>query len=92
VGASGDLSFLATLMLGIVGEKPVYDALGNPHVLEKFALREKEGLAVINGTHFSLSHMIHLLEKFKRLEKMTRWTYAFIWRQGKLLFISRSFG
>lgn len=76
VGASGDLSFLATLMLGIVGEKPVYDASGNPHMLEKFALREKEGLAVINGTHFSLSHMIHLLEKFKRLEKMTRWTYA----------------
>jgi len=52
VGASGDLSFLATLMLGIVGEKPVYDASGNPHVLDKFALREKEGLAVITALIF----------------------------------------
>lgn len=76
VGASGDLSFLATLMLGIVGERPVYDAEGKEHMLDKFTLREKEGLAVINGTHFSLSHLIYLVRQLKVLEEMTRWTYA----------------
>jgi len=30
--------------------------------------------------------MIHLLEKFKRLEKMTRWTYALHLETRKLLF------
>lgn len=76
VGASGDLSFLASLMLGILGEKPVVDKNGNRVLLERFTLTEKEGLAVINGTHFSLSHFIHLFSEFKKLEIITRWIYV----------------
>ncbi|NBQ15107.1 MAG: histidine ammonia-lyase, partial [Proteobacteria bacterium] len=63
VGASGDLAPLAHLALGFLGEGEAYlggqrmsarDALGAVN-LQPVTLRAKEGLALINGTHYMCS-------------------------------------
>ncbi len=67
VGASGDLAPLAHLAMGVIGEGEVfYDGKRMPahHAFEKigempyFQLEAKEGLALLNGTHFMLSMLI----------------------------------
>ncbi len=77
LGASGDLAPLAHVVLAILNEGPVMDRQGN--VFEKMgdavpgyepvALTAKEGLALINGTHFSLSYLISSIRLAKLLFK-----------------------
>ncbi|BDD00525.1 histidine ammonia-lyase [Persicobacter psychrovividus] len=71
VGASGDLcplshAFLPLLGLGKVdykGERITTAELFEKENLEPVALGPKEGLALINGTQFILSHAIKVVEK-----------------------------
>ncbi|EWH05078.1 histidine ammonia-lyase [Pseudoalteromonas lipolytica SCSIO 04301] len=71
VGASGDLAPLSHLFLPLLGEgefwidgdiKPAAEVL-KEHGLEPMELHAKEGLALINGTQFILSHAITALTK-----------------------------
>ncbi|MEC8224955.1 MAG: aromatic amino acid ammonia-lyase, partial [Pseudomonadota bacterium] len=71
VGASGDLAPLSHLFLPLLGEgefwvndtiKPAAEVL-KEHGLEPLDLHAKEGLALINGTQFILSHAITALTK-----------------------------
>ena len=59
LGCSGDLAPLAHVALALIGEGPVRDPRGelttNPHPIE---LREKEGLALINGTDGMLGMLV----------------------------------
>jgi len=65
VGASGDLAPLSHLALGLLGEGKVWDPdtksygcaaeVLKKHNLKTLQLREKEGLALINGTQFITS-------------------------------------
>ncbi len=75
VGASGDLAPLSHLFLPLLGEgefwvgdeiKPAADVL-SAHGLSPMELHAKEGLALINGTQFILSHAITGLTKMKYL-------------------------
>ncbi|MGB6094439.1 MAG: histidine ammonia-lyase [Moheibacter sp.] len=75
VGASGDLAPLAHLFLPLIGEGKVWDgdqiisankAL-QKHQLEPIMLSAKEGLGLINGTQFILSHALVGLNRFKYL-------------------------
>lgn len=75
VGASGDLAPLAHLFLPLIGEGKVWDgdkiisakeAL-QKHQLEPIMLSAKEGLGLINGTQFILSHALVGLDRFKYL-------------------------
>lgn len=75
VGASGDLAPLAHLFLSLIGEGSVWEgdkiidtkkALQN-HGLTPIHLSAKEGLGLINGTQFILSHTLIGLDKFKYL-------------------------
>ncbi len=75
VGASGDLAPLSHLFLPLLGEGEFWD--GDKHVpateiLNKFNLKPltlmaKEGLGLINGTQFILSHAIMGLHKMRYL-------------------------
>ena len=73
VGASGDLAPLAHLFLPLIGEgKLLYEGreLETNKVLKKekkssFILKEKEGLALINGTQFISAYTCLALDKFK---------------------------
>ena len=73
VGASGDLAPLAHLFLPLIGEgKLLYKGreLETNKVLKKekkspFFLKEKEGLALINGTQFISAYTCLALDKFK---------------------------
>ncbi|MEO2279720.1 histidine ammonia-lyase [Pseudoalteromonas pernae] len=75
VGASGDLAPLSHLFLPLIGEgefwhegKPVAAIeLLKQHNLEPLELHAKEGLALINGTQFILSHGITALTKMRYL-------------------------
>ena len=77
LGASGDLAPLAHLVLGMINEGAVMDREGK--VFEKMTdaipnykpivLTAKEGLALINGTHFSLSYLISSIRLAKLLFK-----------------------
>ncbi|MEG0697259.1 histidine ammonia-lyase [Algoriella sp.] len=75
VGASGDLAPLSHLFLPLIGEGKVWEgeqiistkeAL-TKHNLEPLHLSAKEGLGLINGTQFILSHALNGLEKFEYL-------------------------
>ena len=75
VGASGDLAPLSHLFLPLIGEGKVWegdqiistkDALAK-HNLQPLHLSAKEGLGLINGTQFILSHALHGLKKFEYL-------------------------
>lgn len=75
VGASGDLAPLSHLFLPLLGEgefwvndtiKPAADIL-KEHGLAPLDLHAKEGLALINGTQFILSHAITALTKMRYL-------------------------
>ena len=75
VGASGDLAPLSHLFLPLLGEGKVWEgdkiittkeALAK-HNLEPLHLSAKEGLGLINGTQFILSHALNGLEKFEYL-------------------------
>lgn len=75
VGASGDLAPLAHLFLPLIGEGKVWEgdkiisakeAL-QKHQLEPIMLSAKEGLGLINGTQFILSHALFGLNRFKYL-------------------------
>ena len=75
VGASGDLAPLSHLFLPLIGEGKVWDgdkiittkeALAK-HNLQPLNLSAKEGLGLINGTQFILSHALHGLKKFDYL-------------------------
>jgi histidine ammonia-lyase len=73
VGASGDLAPLAHLFLPLIGEgKVLYKGreLETKNVLKKekkssFSLKEKEGLALINGTQFISAYTCLALDKFR---------------------------
>ncbi|ATC93850.1 histidine ammonia-lyase [Pseudoalteromonas tunicata] len=75
VGASGDLAPLSHLFLPLIGEgefwqgKEVISAAEalREHKLEPLELHAKEGLALINGTQFILSHAITALKKMRYL-------------------------
>lgn len=75
VGASGDLAPLSHLFLPLIGEGKVWEgdqiistkeALAK-HNLKPLHLSAKEGLGLINGTQFILSHALNGLEKFEYL-------------------------
>lgn len=75
VGASGDLAPLSHLFLPLIGEGefwqgdrivPAAEAL-RENGLEPLELHAKEGLALINGTQFILSHAITALTKMRYL-------------------------
>ncbi len=75
VGASGDLAPLSHLFLPLLGEGefwvedkifPAREVLAN-HNLEPLTLMAKEGLGLINGTQFILSHAIVGLKKMEYL-------------------------
>lgn len=61
LGASGDLAPLAHLGLTIIGEDASSLSMGT------FELREKEGLAILNGTQFSLAYAVANVGKALRL-------------------------
>ena len=73
VGASGDLAPLAHLFLPLLGLGEVMykgKRLNSKEVLKKekkppLVLKEKEGLALINGTQFISAYACYALEKFK---------------------------
>lgn len=75
VGASGDLAPLSHLFLPLMGEGKVWkDGMPVPtrevlaeHGLEPIELQAKEGLGLINGTQFILSHALIGLDKMKYL-------------------------
>ena len=75
VGASGDLAPLSHLFLPLIGEGEFWhgkgaisaaDALAQ-HGLVPLELQAKEGLGLINGTQFILSHAITALTKMRYL-------------------------
>ena len=75
VGASGDLAPLSHLFLPLIGEGefwhgkesiPAREALSQ-HGLAPMELQAKEGLGLINGTQFILSHGITALSKMRYL-------------------------
>ncbi|MCW9082915.1 MAG: histidine ammonia-lyase [Colwellia sp.] len=80
VGASGDLAPLSHLFLPLLGEGHFWDNSEGKdgktvaaaqvlaeHGLEVMELQAKEGLALINGTQFILSHAITALTKMRYL-------------------------
>ncbi len=76
VGASGDLVPLTSLARMLVGSDPFWDKDGNKHPgtdLQKFTkrsiylLKEKEGLALVNGTSYSLGMALHAFRRVNQL-------------------------
>ncbi|MEO5905827.1 MAG: histidine ammonia-lyase, partial [Saprospiraceae bacterium] len=78
LGASGDLAPLAHLTLPLIGEgEVVYKREQMPALkalqlcdLEPLTLEAKEGLALINGTQYSLAWLIQALDNADRLTKV----------------------
>ncbi len=75
LGASGDLATLAHVAMVLIGEGEVnykgkrYPSLEilNKENLEPVILQAKEGLALINGTHFISAYSLHLLNKVESM-------------------------
>ncbi|OHX65279.1 histidine ammonia-lyase [Flammeovirga pacifica] len=72
VGASGDLAPLSHLFLPLIGLGEVYQEDGSKALaldalkrlgVQSLTLGPKEGLALINGTQFILSHAVKVIEK-----------------------------
>lgn len=84
VGASGDLAPLSHLFLPLIGkgefwiENKIVSAkeILKKHKLKPIILRAKEGLALINGTQFILSHTIFGLDKMRYLLNLADLTGA----------------
>ena len=84
VGASGDLAPLSHLFLPLLGEGEFWQdgkivaaaPLLREHGLEIMDLQAKEGLALINGTQFILSHGITALTKMRYLLDLADMTGA----------------
>jgi len=84
VGASGDLAPLSHLFLPLIGEGEFWQdgnsvaaaALLSKHHLKPLELHAKEGLALINGTQFILSHAITGLSKMRYLLDLADMTGA----------------
>src|SRR5688572_4824858 len=79
LGASGDLAPLAHLCLPLIGEgEVVYKREQMPSVkalqlagIEPLTLEAKEGLALINGTQYSLAWLLFALDNAKRMSEAT---------------------
>lgn len=78
LGASGDLAPLAHLSLPLIGEgevwhggrkKPAAEVLRDLG-LEPLRLASKEGLALLNGTQFSLAYAVWCLMEAERLSRL----------------------
>ena len=84
VGASGDLAPLSHLFLPLLGEGEFWQdgkivvaaPLLRENALETMDLHAKEGLALINGTQFILSHAITALTKMRYLLDLADMTGA----------------
>jgi histidine ammonia-lyase len=85
LGCSGDLAPLAHCALAVMGEGPVRLADGTPTDaasalsaagIEPVALREKEGLALINGTDGMLGMLVLAIEDLRALLKVADVTAA----------------
>ncbi|MGB4847348.1 MAG: histidine ammonia-lyase [Saprospiraceae bacterium] len=78
LGASGDLAPLAHLCLPMIGEGEVVFKREQMNVgralqtcgMDTVELAAKEGLALINGTQFSLAWLIYAIENAKRLSEV----------------------
>jgi histidine ammonia-lyase len=77
LGASGDLSPLAHLVLPMLGLGEVrYEGVRMPSAkamsrldIEPIELKSKEGLALLNGTQFMSAHGVHAIMMARRLAK-----------------------
>ncbi len=73
LGASGDLAPLAHVALVLIGEGEVHgddrptDEILRENGLEPVVLEAKEGLALINGTHFITAYALHILRDVRKL-------------------------
>ncbi|MDO4224886.1 MAG: histidine ammonia-lyase [Bergeyella zoohelcum] len=84
VGASGDLAPLSHMVLPLLGLGKVWkngevvatDKVLKEHGLSPLTLGPKEGLGLINGTQFILSHAIKGLEKMSYLVDLADMTAA----------------
>lgn len=84
LGASGDLVPLAHLALPLIGEGEVWlegERMPSAMALKQLGLKPvtlgaKEGLALINGTQFSLAMLIHAYLNAKQLLQMAHVTAA----------------
>lgn len=82
LGASGDLAPLSHMSLPLLGEGEVYyegqkmeseEALKASNI-QAIKLKAKEGLALINGTQFSLAYGLYAVYHAKRLMKLANLT------------------
>ena len=82
LGASGDLAPLAHLSLPLIGmgevhykgeKKPAAEVL-KENGIQPIRLSFKEGLALLNGTQFSLSYALHAIQHSKQLLKIANLT------------------
>ncbi len=85
VGASGDLAPLSHLALAVIGEGDVFykgkrmnaaEAFEKAGMPPTFQLDAKEGLALLNGTHFMLSMLIDAYLKTKNIWSCYLSTFA----------------
>ncbi len=85
LGCSGDLAPLAHCALAVMGEGPVHDAKGELRLaadalaeagITPVALREKEGLALINGTDGMLGMLVLAITDLRDLLKVADLTAA----------------
>ena len=84
LGASGDLAPLAHLSLPLIGLGEVYykgEKMESKEAYQQTGLKSlklsfKEGLALLNGTQFSLAYALHAIQDAKKLIKIANHTAA----------------